>query len=253
MTAIDHRLIVLAGPSCVGKSPLVAALGRCHPDLADALAPVVLYNSRPPRPGEADGVDYHFRNRAEIEKLSERDEVEVMEVRGDLQALDVEELRGQLARGDVLFEGNPMIGEWLLTDHKLEDIERFGIFVSPLSAAELQFLRDQESVELPALVTDVMRRKLLRRMHRQKGICSGPDLEEVERRCTSAYNELRRARRFARIIVNHDGEDSDNWTAFGFSLGDARRSLDALIALLAGEEEAAGVETWPDDLLPPLA
>ena len=46
------RLVLLSGPSCVGKGPLASALTRHHPELAAQLAPLVLHNSRDPRPGE---------------------------------------------------------------------------------------------------------------------------------------------------------------------------------------------------------
>ncbi len=42
------RLVVLSGPSCIGKSPLVKALAQFHPDLHKKLQPFVLYNSRSP-------------------------------------------------------------------------------------------------------------------------------------------------------------------------------------------------------------
>src|SRR4029450_8127292 len=107
------RLIILSGPSCVGKSPLAKALGQFFPDLHEKLQPLVLYNSRSPRPGEKDGEDYHFRRREEIENLREKENFVVMEVRGDLQAFDLKELHGLLKKGDVLFEGNPFIGSTL--------------------------------------------------------------------------------------------------------------------------------------------
>ena len=40
------RLVILSGPSCVGKSPLDRALARSHPDLHRTLQKVVLFNSR---------------------------------------------------------------------------------------------------------------------------------------------------------------------------------------------------------------
>jgi len=86
------RLIILSGPSCVGKSPLAKALGRFHPDLSAKLQPIVLYNSRSPRPGERDGDDYHFRSREQIEALRDRKNYVVMDVRGDMHALDLEDL-----------------------------------------------------------------------------------------------------------------------------------------------------------------
>jgi guanylate kinase len=104
------RLVILSGPSCVGKSPLAKALGHFHPDLSAKLQPIVLHNSRPPRPGERDGEDYHFRSREQIEALRDREPRVVMDVRGDLQALDLEDLSALLKRGDAIFEGNPFIG-----------------------------------------------------------------------------------------------------------------------------------------------
>ena len=63
------RLVILSGPSCVGKSPLRAALAKFYPKLWGSLQKLVLFNSRPPRPGEREGVDYHFRSRTQVEDL----------------------------------------------------------------------------------------------------------------------------------------------------------------------------------------
>ena len=78
------RLVILSGPSCVGKSPLAKALAKFYPELHKTLKPLVLYNSRNTRPGELDGVDYHFRSREQIEKLKAKDHFVVLDVRGDL-------------------------------------------------------------------------------------------------------------------------------------------------------------------------
>jgi guanylate kinase len=95
-----------------------------------------------------------------------------------------------------------------------------------------------------------MRRKLLRRMRRQKGELSLRDLEEVERRASSAYEELRHAHHFEHVIPNHDGEDSENWDAFYFPLGDARRALLSVVALLEGHAPEVA-ESWDAGLVPP--
>ena len=204
---------MLSGPSCIGKSPLIKALAQFHPDLHEKLQPLVLYNSRSPRPGEKDGEDYHFRQRAEIEKLKEKENFVVMDVRSDLQAFDLKELNGSLKKGDVLFEGNPFIGCTLFNSPKLKGIKRLSVLVAP-SGQEVDFLKEQSGVDLESLVTDVMRRKLLRRMQRQKGLLSQKDLEEAERRAKSAYRELSLAHQFDRVVANHDGEDSENWNLF---------------------------------------
>jgi len=245
------RLVILAGPSCVGKSPLAKALARCYPELSRLLQPVVLYNSRTPRPGEADGVDYHFRSRSDVEVLRrEPERYVVMDVRGDLQALDLTELDALLAKGDAFFEGNPFVGCALLTHERLAGVPRLSIFVAPLSGAEISYLARQRGVSLADLVADVMRRKLLRRTSRQKGILSLPDLENIERRCRSAYGELGFAHRFDHVIPNHDGEDSEHWDAFHFPLGDARRALLAVAGLLEGGAPE-GIERWEPDLIKP--
>lgn len=242
------RLVILSGPSCIGKSPLAKALERFHPNLMARLRPLVLYTSRDPRPGEQDDVDYHFRSRQEIENLRDRARFIVMEVRGDLQALDLEEVTAQLGESDILFEGNPYVGRILLTHSALGEIERLSCFLSPLSREELLFLRAQPNVALEKLVTDVMRRKLLRRTRRHKGELSFRDLEEVERRASSAYRELCEAHHFSHVIANHDGEDSENWDAFYYPLGDARRTTQAAVALMEGRVHP-GVERWEPDLL----
>lgn len=244
------RLIILSGPSCVGKSPLQHALARFHPQLHQRLQKLVLFNSRLPRPGEKEGVDYHFRTREQVEALRANPRYAVLDVRGDLQGLDLEELTALLERGDGFFEGNPFVGRLLLTHHSLAQIERLSVFLAPLSREEILFLKDPaRNLSFNNLVTDVMRRKLLRRTRKQKEELSAKDLEEIERRAGSAGKELREAEHFQWVIPNHDGEDSDNWEAFYYPLGDARKALLAFIALLEGRK-ADGVEKWERGLVP---
>jgi len=246
----DGRLIVLAGPSCVGKSPLDKALTRFHPELRQPLQPVVLFNDRAPRPGEVDGVDYHFRSRAEIEALDGSESHVVMDVRGDLQALDVTGLKRALRDSDAFFEGNPFVGSRLLNETRLSDVPKLGVFMTPLTGDEIRYLRTAAGdAALPGLVTDVMRRKLLRRTRKQKSELSLKDLENIETRAGSAYRELKMAHLFDAVLPNHDGEDSENWDAFYYPIGDARRSLIAFVELLRGlfPERA---EKWSADLLP---
>jgi len=94
-----------------------------------------------------------------------------------------------------------------------------------------------------------MRRKLLRRTRRQKSELSLKDLENIETRAGSAYRELKMACHFDAVLPNHDGEDSENWDAFYYPLGDARQSLLAFVALLRGDS-SEWVEKWEPDLLP---
>ena len=249
-TELSRRLVILSGPSCVGKSPLDKALAKFHPELRRALRKLVLYNSRAPRPGELDGVDYHFRTRPQVEALRAQSRYAVLDVRGDLQALDVEELRAWLAESHALFEGNPFVGRTLQAHPRLAGIDRLSVFLSPLSKEEVIFLKAPErNASLPDLVADIMRRKLLRRARRQKLELSAKDLENIETRASSAYRELKEAWHFDYVIPNHDGEDSDNWEAFYYPIGDARKALNTFTALLEGTVSPE-VEKWEKDLIP---
>jgi guanylate kinase len=236
--------------SGVGKTPLYKSLARFYPQLNAGLRKLVLFNSRSPRPGEMDGMDYHFRTRLEIESLRSENRYALIEVRSDLQALDVGELESFLESGDVLFEGSPFVGRALETHPRLAPIDRLSIFLSPLSKEEILYLRTRErNVSLPHLVTDIMRRKLLRRTRRQKQELSLRDLEDIESRASSAYREMKEASHFQHVLPNHDGEDSDNWEAFYYVIGDARKTLESFVGLLRSDVPCQ-VEHWDEDLLP---
>jgi len=243
------RLVILSGPSCVGKSPLRTALARFYPQVWGRLQKLVLFNSRAPRPGEQDGLDYYFRQRSQVEALRSTGHHAVLEVRGDLQAVDIEALTTLLERSDAFFEGNPFVGRMLQTHPLLANIEHLSIFLSPLGKDEIAYLKAPERhIDLPDFVTDVMRRKLLRRGRRQKGELSLADVENVETRARSAYRELQEAWHFQHVIPNHDGEDSEHWDAFYYPIGDARRALLAVAALLEGGFPPS-VERWEEDVL----
>lgn len=59
------RLTVLAGPSGVGKGSVIAAVRRRHPDVWLSVS----VTTRAPRAGETDGVEYHFVDQAEFDRM----------------------------------------------------------------------------------------------------------------------------------------------------------------------------------------
>ncbi len=61
----DKPIVVLSGPSAVGKSTLV----RCVRDRVPNLYFSVSATTRDPRPGEVDGVDYRFVTPAQFQQL----------------------------------------------------------------------------------------------------------------------------------------------------------------------------------------
>ena len=59
------RVVVLSGPSAVGKSTVVRCLRQRIPNLHFSVSAT----TRAPRPGEVDGVDYHFVTPARFQQL----------------------------------------------------------------------------------------------------------------------------------------------------------------------------------------
>src|ERR1700677_1802121 len=59
------RVVVLSGPSAVGKSSVVRCLRERIADLHFSVSAT----TRTPRPGEVDGVDYHFVSAARFQQL----------------------------------------------------------------------------------------------------------------------------------------------------------------------------------------
>jgi len=65
------KLIVVSGPSGAGKTKVLGRLYECA-DLP--LAASVSATTRPPRPDEVDGVDYHFLTREEFQRRRRKGE-----------------------------------------------------------------------------------------------------------------------------------------------------------------------------------
>jgi guanylate kinase len=71
MTVRAARLFVIAAPSGAGKTSLVHALVRKHPDLCFSIS----YTTRRQRPNEKEGVDYCFVTKEKFEALRRRGEM----------------------------------------------------------------------------------------------------------------------------------------------------------------------------------
>jgi guanylate kinase len=65
------RLVVLAGPTAVGKGTVSTFIRENHPDVLLSISAT----TRPPRPGEIDGVHYYFVDDAEFDAMIDRHEL----------------------------------------------------------------------------------------------------------------------------------------------------------------------------------
>jgi guanylate kinase len=95
-------LFVLAAPSGGGKTSLVKALLEREPGMRLSVS----YTTRPPRPGETDGVDYHFVDEATFASLKDKGEfLEHAFVHGNWYATSATWLTKEVQAGhDVLLE-----------------------------------------------------------------------------------------------------------------------------------------------------
>ncbi|WP_024796456.1 guanylate kinase [Tomitella biformata] len=97
-SAPEGRLVVLAGPSAVGKSTVVRELKARMPELVFSVS----VTTRDPRPGEVDGVDYRFIDWAEFQRMIDAGELlEWADIHGGLQrsGTPVAPLKSALAAG----------------------------------------------------------------------------------------------------------------------------------------------------------
>jgi guanylate kinase len=154
------KLIVLSGPSGVGKSTVVP---KVMERLSGKLERSISATTRKPRPGERDGIDYYFLEPAEFTRRREAGEfLETVEVfgRGHWYGTLWKAVSPRLAEGKwVLLEVDVAGAEKVL----LEFPEAITIFIKPSSIGELERRlrsRGTENEEAIARRLEVARREI---------------------------------------------------------------------------------------------
>lgn len=166
------RLTVLAGPTAVGKGTVAAYVREHHPEVWLSVSAT----TRRPRPGEVDGVHYHFVDDAEFDR---------MEREGELLEWAVVHQRARYGTPrrpveEALAAGRPALLEIDLQGARLVRAsmpDAFFVFLEPPSWEELV-------------------RRLVGR--------GTEDAEEREARLATARVELAAAAEFDAVVTNDD-------------------------------------------------
>lgn len=172
---MDGLLFVITAPSGAGKTSLIEALLKDDPRLKLSIS----YTTRPPRPGEKDGRDYHFVAAETFESMHARGEfLESAEVHGNRYGTSRSVVRELLAAGDDLVLEIDWQGARQVR-HLIP--ECIGIFILPPSIHELE-----------------------RRMRAR-----GQDSDAViRRRLANAREELSHSREFEYAIINKEFDEA---------------------------------------------
>jgi guanylate kinase len=155
----EGKVVVISGPSGAGKTTLLKRLYERQP----RLVPSVSATTRPARPGEQDGVDYHFLTPEQFNQRRERGEfLEVCEVygRGYWYGTLLAEVTTSLAAGKWVVLEIDVQGTMAVLKHYPDAIT---IFVRPESLQELERRLRGRGTETDAAIhrrLEVARREL---------------------------------------------------------------------------------------------
>jgi guanylate kinase len=137
------RLIVISGPSGVGKDTVLQELFRLAPGLRYSVS----YTTRPPRPGEVDGVAYSFVDEAGFRALIDGHQLlEYAQVHGHWYGTGEARVRAGLERGEeIVLKIDVQGAAWVRKRVK----GALFVFLLPPSAEELRRRLTERATESP--------------------------------------------------------------------------------------------------------
>ena len=166
-------LLVISGPSGVGKGTLFKKLLKDDPSTTFSVS----YATRGPRPGEVDGVDYHFVTVEKFEAMKEKNGfLEYANVHGNYYGTPVQPVLEAIEKGqNMVLDIDPQGAIQVMAAMP----GCVSIFILPPSYKELRRRLTDRNTERP---------------------------EEVERRLGNARGEIALMDRYQYLIINDDVE-----------------------------------------------
>ena len=165
------RLFVITGPSGVGKGTLIRRLRERMPGLELSVSAT----TRPPRPGEVNGVDYHFTSDEEFDRLAREGRLlEHATYSGHRYGTPRSEVEPRLTEGRSVVLEIEVQGARQVRQAMPEAIQ---VFIAPPSPEALRERLQGRGTDRP---------------------------EEIERRLAVAEEELAARREFGHVVVNDE-------------------------------------------------
>jgi guanylate kinase len=166
-------LFVITGPSGVGKGTVIRKLLERVPGLELSVSAT----TRPPRPGERPGADYHFLTEEEFDRrLAEGDFMEHASYSGHRYGTLVSEVKPRLERGIGVLLEIELQGARQVRERVPEAVL---VFIAPPAPEVLRQRLEERGTDPP---------------------------EQIDRRLTVAREELDAQSEFRHVIVNDDLE-----------------------------------------------
>ncbi len=176
MAKLNNKIIIISGPSGVGKSTVVRQLLRQRDDLVK----VITCTTRKPRPGEEQGRDYYFISQDEfMGRIKAGDFLEYAQVHGHYYGT----LRSELDR--ILQTGQQPV--------LVIDVQGAEIIRSKINRQKLKLI----------FILPESKDELLERIRQRAGRISR---EELELRLKNADQEMRAAKEYDYQIVNETNQ-----------------------------------------------
>jgi len=169
------ELFILSAPSGTGKTTLIQSLMAGGLNGFGGLAFSVSHTTRPPRPGELDGKDYHFVDQATFQSMIAADAfLEWAQVHDNYYGTSRDEVFPRLEKGiDVVLDIDVQGAERVLARYP----QAYGIFIMPPSYEDLE--------------------SRLRRRGKD-------DAQAIAKRLAVSLWEIRRYDRYHYVIINDD-------------------------------------------------
>ena len=161
--APDRRglLIILSSPSGAGKSTLARRLRAWDASIRFSVSAT----TRPPRPGEQDGREYHFRNRVQFQAMVDTGQMlEHAQVFGNLYGSPRAPVEQALSEGvDMLFDIDWQGAQQISNSALAHDV--VSVFVLPPSMAELERRLRDRGQDSAAVIGERMAKSLAEVSH----------------------------------------------------------------------------------------